>query len=84
MRREKRPREGPDPDPGLVDLFHQFEKLCEIEGPGAADEGDLSRLRREMTDCFLSGDSLAFLATLSQAMRLRDGIGLDYPDASSD
>jgi hypothetical protein len=68
----KGPTEGPGPDP-LFDLYQQFENLCEIGGPGAADEGDLCRLRQEMTDAYLAGDSFTFLDRLSKAMLMRDG-----------
>jgi len=64
----------------LCELYSQFEELCEIEGPGAADEGDLCRLRHEMTDACMAGDSVTFLDALSKAMLLRDGTGLDNPD----
>lgn len=64
--------EGPGPDRELYELYTQFEELCEIEGPGAADEGDLSRLRQEMTEACLAGNKVKFLDRLSRALELRD------------
>jgi hypothetical protein len=63
MKRNCRFTEGPGPDRELFDLYTQFEELCEIEGPGAADEGDLSRLKQEMTAAWLRGDKHRFVVT---------------------
>jgi len=73
MRPINGPDEGPGPDSELVEIFHDFEELCEIEGPGAADEGDLARLRQEMTDACAKRNRSAFLDRLAKAMLLRDG-----------
>ena len=73
MERKTRSTEGPGPDPVLYELYVQFEELCLVEGPGAADEGDLSRLRQEMTAAWLAGDKVKFIDRLSRAMTLRDG-----------
>jgi hypothetical protein len=79
MRRHRRPSEGPGPDPQLYELYLQFEELCEIEGPGAADEGDLARLKQEMTTACVAGHEARFLALLSEAMLRRNrGTSLDY------
>jgi hypothetical protein len=77
MRPNKGPPEGPGPDQSLIDLYSQFEELCEVEGPGAADEGDLCRLRQEMTAACIAGDRVRFLDRLARAMHFRDGKGLD-------
>jgi len=77
MRPNKGPPEGPGPDQTLIDLYMQFEELCEVEGPGAADEGDLCRLRHEMTDACLAGDPVTFMDRLTRAMILRDGKSFD-------
>jgi hypothetical protein len=77
------PNEGPGPDQTLFNLYQQFEELCEIEGPGAADEGDLCRLRHEMTDAWIAGDSVAFLGILAEAMSRRDGTSFDDPTTFS-
>ena len=74
MRPKLGPSEGPGPDQALVELYQQFDDLCEIEGPGAADEGDLCRLRQKMTEAFMAGDAASFLALLSEAMLARDGM----------
>lgn len=73
MGRDKRLTEGPRPNRALADLYKQFEDLCEIEGQGAADEGDLCRLRHEMTEACMTGDGARFLAALGEAMWRRDG-----------
>jgi hypothetical protein len=71
--------EGPGPNPKLFALYEQFEQLCDNEGPGAADEGDLSRLRQEMTAACISGNEAGFLAALSEAMLRQAGItNTDY------
>jgi hypothetical protein len=75
MRLNRGPPEGPGPNQALVDLFHQFEELCEVEGPGAADEEDLCRLRHEMTEACMAGNARRFLDRLAKAMSLRDGSG---------
>ena len=77
MRPYQGPHEGPGPDQSLIDLYYQFEELCEVEGPGAADEGDLCRLRHEMTDACLVGDAVTFMDRLARAMLLRDGKSFD-------
>jgi hypothetical protein len=79
MRPVKGPTEGPGPDLNLIELFQQFEELCEIEGSGAADEGDLCRLRHGMTEAFTTGNVRLFLDRLAKAMSLRDGDGFDSP-----
>jgi hypothetical protein len=79
MRRQKRPSEGPGPGPKLFELYARFEELCETEGPGAADEGDLARVKQQMTAACVAGDEGRFLAFLSKALLLRDrGTGFDY------
>jgi hypothetical protein len=71
--------EGPGPGPKLFELYARFEELCEIKGPGAADEGDLARLRQQMTAACIAGDEGRFLENLSKALLLRDrGTGFDY------
>jgi hypothetical protein len=65
--------EGPGPDPKLEVLYEQFEELCLIEGPGAADEGDLCRIRQEMTDAIVARNTFQFLRKLAEGMKLRDG-----------
>jgi hypothetical protein len=69
-----RPTEGRADEFDLVELYASFEQLCEEEGPGAADEGELADLKRAMTDAYLRMDVAAFLDALSKAMSLRDGI----------
>jgi len=58
----------------LVELYCSFEELCEEEGPGAADEGELAELKRAMTDAFVRHDCAAFLDALSRAQLIREGI----------
>jgi hypothetical protein len=67
----------------MLDLFSEFEELCEIEGPGAADTGDLCRLKHKMTDAFAAGDCSRFLGLLAKAMCIRDGMSLDDSNAES-
>jgi hypothetical protein len=69
-----RSTEGRGDDFDLVELYCSFEQLCEEEGPGAADEGELADLKRAMTDAYVRKDAAGFLEALSKAMSLRDGI----------
>jgi hypothetical protein len=74
MGRILRSTEGRGDEFDLVELYHSFEQLCEEEGPGAADEGELANLKRAMTDAYMRKDCGRFLDALSRAQLLRDGI----------
>jgi hypothetical protein len=80
MRPKQGRTEGPGPDQALIKLFHDFEELCEVEGPGAADEGDLCGLRQRMTEACMANDAMTFLDLLAEAMLRRDGSKFDDPE----
>ena len=73
MKRKTRFRKGYVVPSELVEMYHSFERLCDEEGPGAADEGELANLIQEMTEAYLRKDRTGFLDALSRAMQARDG-----------
>jgi hypothetical protein len=77
MGRNMRSTEGHGDKFDLVELYHSFEQLCEEEGLGAADEGELANLKQAMTDAYVRKDCGGFLDALCRAQLARDGISYE-------